>query len=201
MSNSSWFFPVHALLSSWVCPQPLWPSQSSCSRFLAPRPGVSLRNACLLEPQHGPLRLPSVHILLTPTTETNSTHLNQKRNLFQRCIEQLTGFTGQSAVKIGRQGRSWAAGCTRTFYRGETPSTYSVPPSLLHHCGSEATQRKGRACHPSLSGLLRTSCTDLVKTHCWSFHFLFFVGVVTSFIVFPQSLAGYQIINIDSTLC
>lgn len=83
------------------------------------------------------------------------------------------------------------------------PSTFSVLPSLPNHSGTVATQQKRLACHPSIPGLLKTSYNDLlnhisIADASISYSFLM---LLPHSLFSLQSLAGYQIINIDYTLC
>lgn len=83
------------------------------------------------------------------------------------------------------------------------PSASSMLPSSPSHCGMEATQRKRLTCHPSISGLLRTSYKDLlnhisIADASISYSCLMLLPHLPFSL---QSIAGYQIIDIDYTLC
>ena len=82
-----------------------------------------------------------------------------------------------------------------------------LPSSMLQspptHRGRESTQWERLVCHPSTSGHLRTSCSDLLSRFSVAGAFISssFLMLLPYLPFSLQSLAGSQIIGIDYTLC
>lgn len=83
------------------------------------------------------------------------------------------------------------------------PVPFSVLPSPPNHGSREATQAKRLGCHSRASGHLRTS-QNVVLNHisiAGAFISCSFLMLLPHLPFLLQSLAGYQIIDIDYTLC